>query len=109
MTAPPDPQNNPNAAGVVEIFRKQGIHPESAVLYAYAAVQVLKGAIEKADSLDPKTVSKIIRSGVVFPTVLGDISFDKKGDVNGDHFVIYEWIRSSSGHAVYQAIKDMPK
>jgi len=40
----------------------------------------LKQAIEATKSVDPKTIAEYMRSGAVFHTVVGDISFDKKGD-----------------------------
>ena len=55
--------------------------PQAYTLYSYAAVQIIKQAAEKANSLDPKKVAEVMRSGKPFNTVLGDISFDKKGDV----------------------------
>jgi branched-chain amino acid transport system substrate-binding protein len=81
LTAPPDPRNNADARDVVAAFKRQGIESESAVLYAYAAVEVLKDAIESARSFEPRVVAETIRSGIPFKTVLGPISFDGKGDI----------------------------
>ena len=58
--------------------------PQAYTLYSYASVQIIKQAAEKANSLDPKKVAEVMRSGMVFNTVLGDLSFDKKGDVSND-------------------------
>ena len=38
---------------------------------------------EAAKSLDPKKIAEVIHSGKVFNTMLGDVSFDAKGDVTG--------------------------
>ena len=41
-------------------------------------MQIIKQAAEKAKSLDPKKVAEVMRSGMPFHTVIGDIAFDKK-------------------------------
>jgi len=83
MTFSPDPRLNPANKAIIEVFRKKGFEPQAYTLYSYAAVQVIKQAAEAAKSLDPKKVAEVMHSGKVFNTVLGDISFDKKGDVTG--------------------------
>ena len=83
MTFSPDPRTNPANKQIVDVFRKKGFEPQAYTLYSYAAVQVIKQAAEQAKSLDPKKVAEVMHSGKVFNTVLGDISFDKKGDVTG--------------------------
>ncbi len=40
----------------------------------------MKQAAEKAKSLDPKKVAEAMHSGMTFDTVIGPISYDKKGD-----------------------------
>ena len=83
MTFSPDPRTNPANKEIVELFRKKRMfEPQAYTLYSYAAVQIIKQAAEQAKSLDPKKVAEVMHSGKVFKTVLGDISFDKKGDVS---------------------------
>jgi branched-chain amino acid transport system substrate-binding protein len=90
MTFAPDPRKNPNAADVVREFRERGIEPEGYVLAAYAAVQVWAEAAAMAGSAAFDPVVAILADGR-FKTVLGDVSFDQKGDVNLPGFVFYEW------------------
>ncbi len=90
MTFSPDPRKNPAAADVVKKFEAAGINPEGYVLYTYAAVQAWKQAAEQAKSTDPAKVMKALHSGK-FKTVLGELSFDKKGDVSLPGYVVYEW------------------
>jgi branched-chain amino acid transport system substrate-binding protein len=81
MTFSPDPRNNPEAAPLVKKFKAAGIEPEGYVLYSYAALQVFEQAATQAGSLDRKKVLKAMKKGK-FNTVLGTLSFDKKGDVS---------------------------
>ncbi|MFG1478146.1 branched-chain amino acid ABC transporter substrate-binding protein [Xanthobacter sp. V4C-4] len=91
MTFGPDPRNNPAAKDIVAAFKAKGIDPEGYVLYSYAAVQIIKQAAEAIKSLDPKKIAAEIHSGKVFNTVLGPLSFDKKGDITKLDYVVYEW------------------
>ncbi len=44
----------------------------------------------KAGTFDPKKVAETIRAGT-WNTVLGPISYDKKGDITKLDYVIYIW------------------
>ena len=112
MTYSPDPRNNPKNKDIVEVFRKKrGFEPQAYTLYSYAAVQIIKQAAEQAKSLDPKKVAEVMHSGKAFNTVLGDISFDKKGDVSNDgymvggkkkdRYVLYTWKKGPDGKITY--------
>ena len=81
MTFGPDPQKRPEAKEIIERFEAREYKPEAYTLYSYAAVQILKQAIEATKSVDPKTVAAYMRTGVEFNTVIGDIAFDEKGDI----------------------------
>ena len=112
MTYSPDPRNNPKNKDIVEVFRKKrGFEPQAYTLYSYAAVQIIKQAAEQAKSLDPKKVAEVMHSGKAFNTVLGDISFDKRGDVSNDgymvggkkkdRYVLYTWKKGPDGKITY--------
>ena len=90
MTFSPDPRKNPGAAPLVKLFRDKGIEPEGYVLYTYAAIQVFAQAAKKAGSADLDALLKAM-TGTTFNTVLGDLSFDGKGDVTLPGYVFYEW------------------
>src|SRR5690606_36233273 len=90
MTFSPDPRKNPDAAPVVEQFRAKGIEPEGYVLYTYAAIQAWAQAAEAAGSVDHDAVVAKLNAGT-FKTVLGDSSFDDKGDSKLPGYVFYEW------------------
>jgi branched-chain amino acid transport system substrate-binding protein len=101
MTFPPDPRNRPEAKPTVEKFRANKIEPEAYTLYSYAAVQVIKQAAEAAKSLDPKTVAGQLRSGRKFKTVIGELSYDKKGDITRPDYTMYMWKKDASGKITY--------
>ncbi|MGE0753026.1 MAG: branched-chain amino acid ABC transporter substrate-binding protein [Variibacter sp.] len=101
MTYGPDPRKRPEAKEVVEKFRKKNFEPEAYTLYSYAAVQVIKQAAEAAKSLDPKKVAEKIHSGMKFKTVIGDLTYNKKGDVTRLDYVIYVWKKNKDGKITY--------
>jgi branched-chain amino acid transport system substrate-binding protein len=101
MTYGPDPRNKPEAKSIVEEFRAAKFEPEAYTLYSYAGVQVIKQAAEAAKSLDPKKVAEKMHSGMKFKTVLGDLSFDKKGDITKLDYVMYLWKKDPSGKVTY--------
>jgi branched-chain amino acid transport system substrate-binding protein len=101
MTYGPDARNNPAAKDAVAKFRAKKFEPEAYTLYSYAAVQVIKQAAEQAKSLDPKKVSETIKSGKAFKTVIGDLSYNKKGDVTRLDYVMYVWKKNADGKITY--------
>jgi len=104
MTYGPDPRKRPEAKAVVEKFRAKNFDPESYTLYSYAAVQVIQLAAQAANSIEPKKVADEMRSGKKFSTVIGDLSFDKKGDVTRLDYVMYVWKKGASGKISYEEI-----
>jgi branched-chain amino acid transport system substrate-binding protein len=90
MTFSPDPRKNEAAAPVVAEFEAAGYDPEGYTLYTYAAIQAWAQAAEQAGSTDLDAVIEHLH-GNQFETVLGTISFDDKGDVQGSNYVMYEW------------------
>ena len=101
MTFPPDPRKRPEAAEIVKKFTDAGFNPEAYTLYSYAAMQILKAAIEKVGSADTAKVAEYMYSGVAFKTVIGDIAFDKKGDITRPDYVLYTWKKQADGKITY--------
>ncbi|MBA3446254.1 MAG: branched-chain amino acid ABC transporter substrate-binding protein [Pseudaminobacter sp.] len=97
----PDPRNNPNAKEVVEKFRAAGFEPEAYTLYSYAATQVVAQAAAAAGTNDPQEVAKAIKEKGPFKTVLGDLSFDEKGDRTDADYVVYQWKKGDDGKYSY--------
>lgn len=90
MTFSPDPRKNPDAAPVVEQFRKKGIEPEGYTLYTYGAVQAWAQAVDKVGKIDQKKIAAALKN-TEFDTVLGKFTFDAKGDVTAPGYVFYVW------------------
>jgi len=90
MTFPPDPRNVPAAKAVVDKFMAEGYNPEGYTLYTYAAIQAFAAAANKAKSLKVDDLSKALKSMTV-DTVIGPLSWDKKGDVTDPKYVFYVW------------------
>ena len=91
MTFPSDPRKRPTAASVVAEFKKKGFDPEGYTLYTYGAFQVWADAAKKVNSFDGKKVSESMHSGGTYNTVIGPITFDKKGDITTADYVFYIW------------------
>jgi branched-chain amino acid transport system substrate-binding protein len=104
MTFFPNPEARPEAKEVLTKFRAKGIDPAGYTLYAYAAAQILKQAIDKAGTLDTRKVADTMHSGTPFKTVMGDISFDQKGDIKQPGFVPYVW-KKTGGKITYVELK----
>ena len=92
FTFGPDPRKRPTAAKVVQEFKAKGIDPEGYTLYTYAAIQIWAEAANKAKTTDPRKVAAMIHSST-WDTVLGPISYDKKGDNPRHDYVFYKWVK----------------
>ena len=93
----PDPTENEAAAVVVARFMEQGYKPEGYTLYTYAAIQVFAQAAEAAGSTDIDALVEQMRT-LTFDTVLGELTFDGKGDVALPGYVFYEWTDGAYGY-----------
>jgi len=75
---------------VAELVAKKE-DPTGYVLYSYATIQLWAEAAKKAHSIKPARVARELRAGGPWPTVLGPIKFDSKGDVINAAYAIYKW------------------
>ncbi len=90
MTFSPDPRKNPEAKPVVEELEAAGKTAEGYSLYTYAAVQIFADAAKKVGGTDFDAIVDELNKDK-FDTVLGQLSFDAKGDVSLPGYVWYEW------------------
>jgi branched-chain amino acid transport system substrate-binding protein len=104
-TFAPEPRDVPEAQEVVKKFRDAGFEPEAYTLYSYAVIQVLAQAITKAGSVEGQKVAETLKSGGPWKTVLGEISYDAKGDITKLDYVMYRWEKQPDGKVTYKQIK----
>ncbi len=95
FTFGPDPRKKATAAAIVKKFKDKNIDPEGYTLYTYAAFQVWSQAATKTGSTDSKKVAATIKGGK-WDTVLGPITYDKKGDITVVDYVVYKWDKSGN-------------
>jgi branched-chain amino acid transport system substrate-binding protein len=76
----PDVRARPEAAPMLARFQARELGTRLNNFAAYAAVQVWAQAVERADSLELAAVAETLRRGR-FNTVLGQVAFDFKGDL----------------------------
>ena len=101
MTFPPDPRKLPEAAEAVKQFAAIKYDPEAYTLYTYAAVQVIVQAANAVKANDPKKVAEEMHKGGVYKTVIGDLKYDKKGDITRPDYVMYTWKKGADGKTTY--------
>ncbi len=91
ISFPPDPSHDRRNRKLTKMFKNKGFNPEAFTFYSYAAVQVWAQAVEKAKSVKVSGVTTALRSNT-FDTVLGEVTFDDKGDISQPGFVMYNFI-----------------
>lgn len=91
MTFPSDPRKVADAHAVVQEFADKKIDPEGYVLYTYAAIQIWVEAASQAKTTDAHKVADLLHGGTAWPSVLGAISFDKKGDPTKSGYEMWVW------------------
>ena len=97
LVFPEDPKARPAAAEVLRRLRSVGFEPDASFFYAYAAVQVVQQAAEAAHSLDPAALAAALHGARAWKTVLGDVTFDAKGDPTVPDDAVQLWRRGTGG------------
>lgn len=82
--------NLDSAKAVVEKFRAESYEPEGYTLSSYAAVQAWAAAVAIAKSTDGEKVAEALRGNTI-PTVIGDLSWDEKGDLTKVNYAWFIW------------------
>ncbi|PVZ09712.1 MULTISPECIES: branched-chain amino acid ABC transporter substrate-binding protein [unclassified Pseudomonas] len=90
MTFGADPRMVPDSKAVVDSFRKSGYEPEGYTLYAYASVQALAAGFAGAKSDKGEDAAKWLKANPV-KTVMGEKTWDSKGDLKVSDYVMYQW------------------
>ena len=97
MTFPREPRGQRAAADLVKRLAARNIAPDPYLIYAYAAVQAIKAGAEAARSLEPTAIAGALHAGAPVGSVLGDISFDAKGDARRPDAMIDVWRTGTDG------------
>lgn len=79
-----------SAKSAVETFRADGYEPEGYTLSSYAAVQAWAAAAEIAGTTEAPKVAAALHGGTI-PTVIGDLTWDAKGDLTHVNYAWYVW------------------
>jgi branched-chain amino acid transport system substrate-binding protein len=82
--------NLDSAKAVVEKFRAENYEPEGYTLNSYAAIQAWAAAAAIAKSIEGEAVAEALRGNTI-PTVIGDLSWDDKGDLTKVNYAWYVW------------------
>jgi branched-chain amino acid transport system substrate-binding protein len=88
---PSDPQAKPEAKEAVEKIKAGGFVPEGFTLFSYAVIQAFAQGIERAGTDDPMKVAEALKNGEPIHTVVGDVTFDEKGDLKNAAYDINQW------------------
>ncbi|OYQ18403.1 branched chain amino acid ABC transporter substrate-binding protein [Pseudomonas mandelii] len=97
MTFGADPRLLPDSKTVVEEFRKNGTEPEGYTLYAYASIQALAAGFNGAKSDKGEDAAKWLKAHPV-KTVMGEKTWDAKGDLKISDYVVYQWDKDGKYH-----------
>lgn len=91
LTFSPPAEKGSAAAKVVAELKAKNLDPSGYVLYSYATIQVWAEAAKRIKSTKPALVAKELKLHSPWPTVLGPLSFDSKGDVVNAAYAIYKF------------------
>ncbi|MGB3503560.1 MAG: branched-chain amino acid ABC transporter substrate-binding protein [Mesorhizobium sp.] len=87
-----DATKNPNSAAAIEALKAKNIPAEAFTLNAYAAVEVIKAAIEKAGNADDgSAAAAAVKDGQPIKTAIGDLTYGETGDLSSPSFSMFKW------------------
>lgn len=82
---------------IVDLMKSKSQDPTGPFVWtSVAAVQSMVKAIEKTGAQDPAEVADFLRANTV-DTAMGPLTWDKKGDLIGFEFGIYQWHADGTG------------
>ena len=104
MSFGPEPRNNPNAKEVIAEFKAKGFDPQGYTLYSLCGHADHEGSgrgdqVARSEEDGRATCTQ----GKPFHTVIGDISYDKKGDRTNVDYVWYVWEKGADGKITYHS------
>lgn len=107
MTVAADPASSPEAKALLQRLAAQAAPDGAPVAFdgtavaAYAALQLAAEAARTISSNDPRRIAEAIRSGRMFATAAGEMSFDGRGDRKENLFRVFRWSLGEDGKPVF--------
>jgi branched-chain amino acid transport system substrate-binding protein len=99
FTTFPDTESAPGFAEFTKKYKARfGAEPGPYAIYSYASALILLDAIAKAGSTEPAAVCAAVHAGT-FPTPVGDIDFDERGDVKTSGYY-HVWVIKGGKHVL---------
>lgn len=91
------PANQP----IVDALKAKKLDPTGPFVWTtYAALQSLAVGLERSKTGKADDIVKSLKEGQPVPTVMGDLSWDEKGDLKGFEFGIFKWHADGTSTAV---------
>lgn len=90
QTGPFDPQETDKGKAIVASLKKTNQSIGIYTFYAYAGIETIAQAITKAASTKSDAIINALRTGT-FDTLLGNVSFDAKGDLKDFKYQLFVW------------------
>lgn len=95
LTLPADFASNPKNAAIVKAFKDNKRDPSGAFqLSSFAATQVLLDSIKTVGDNPTKVAAHMHKTS--FDTAIGNIAWDKSGDLKSFDFQVFEWHKDGS-------------
>lgn len=96
LTLPADFSKNPANSGIVAAFRSKNRDPGGAFqMTAYAATLAIADGIKGVGADDPVKVATYLHTHTI-ATPIGNLSWNKQGDLNNFEFDVYVWHKDGS-------------
>lgn len=101
VTLPKRYDQVPTNKTIVDALKTKKLDPTGPFVWTtYAALQSLVAGMERSKSAEPEDIVKNLKEGAAVPTVMGDLSWDEKGDLKGFEFGVFKWHADGTSTAV---------
>jgi len=101
VTLPKRYDQVPTNKTIVDALKAKKLDPTGPFVWTtYAALQSLVAGLERSKSAEPEDIVKNLKEGAAVPTVMGDLSWDEKGDLKGFEFGVFKWHADGTSTAV---------
>ena len=102
FSRPARPEPVAVTGSLLERFRARGLGERPGGLGVYAAIEAWAAAVERTQTSETKSVASMLRRGR-FETVLGEVAFDGKGDLENAGWSWHVWWDGD-----YQPLEELP-